>query len=75
MVDTVKAQQYLRASVGSHALTAIIFQATAVVVTEGQAVLIKRFGRPLRATTGPATRLPDRHQTVFRIKPITRRSV
>ncbi len=51
MVDTVKTQRYLRAAVGSLALAAILFQATAVVVTEGQAVLVTRFGRPLRAAT------------------------
>lgn len=51
MVDTVKTQQYLRAVVGSLALLAIAFQATAVIVTEGQAALITRFGRPLRAAT------------------------
>jgi membrane protease subunit HflC len=33
------------------ALAAIVFHATAVVVREGQAVLITRFGRPLRAAT------------------------
>jgi membrane protease subunit HflC len=37
--------------VGSLALAAIAFNATAVVVREGQAVLITRFGRPLRAAT------------------------
>jgi modulator of FtsH protease HflC len=33
------------------ALAAIVFQATAVVVGEGQAVMVTRFGRPLRAAT------------------------
>lgn len=51
MVDTVRLQRWLRAVVGSAALAAIIFQATAVVVGEGQSVLITRFGRPLRAAT------------------------
>ena len=51
MVGTVKTQQRLRAVVGSLALIAIFFQATAVVVGEGHAVLITRFGRPLRAAT------------------------
>lgn len=36
---------------GTVALTAIVFHATAVVVREGEAVLITRFGRPLRAAT------------------------
>jgi modulator of FtsH protease HflC len=48
-----RAQRWLRAVVGSLALTAILFGATAVVVREGQAVLITRFGRPLRAATQP----------------------
>ncbi|HUK35732.1 MAG TPA: SPFH domain-containing protein, partial [Vicinamibacterales bacterium] len=46
-------QHRLRAAVGSVALMAIVFYATAIVVTEGQAVLITRFGRPLRAATQP----------------------
>jgi len=37
--------------VGSLALAAILFSAMAVVVREGQAVLVTRFGRPLRAAT------------------------
>lgn len=49
MVDTVRLQRWLRAVVGTAALAAIVFQATAVVVGEGQSVLITRFGRPLRA--------------------------
>jgi modulator of FtsH protease HflC len=53
MADTVKAQRWLRAIVGTLALGAILFHATAVVVGEGQAVLITRFGRPLRAATEP----------------------
>jgi membrane protease subunit HflC len=44
-------QRWLRAVVGTLALVAIVFSATAVVVKEGQAVLITRFGRPLRAAT------------------------
>jgi membrane protease subunit HflC len=47
----VSTQQRLRAVVGTVALAAIVFYATAVVVKEGQAVLITRFGRPLRAAT------------------------
>ena len=53
MADTVRAQRWLRAIVGTLALGAILFHATAVVVGEGQAVLITRFGRPLRAATEP----------------------
>jgi membrane protease subunit HflC len=37
--------------VGSLALAAIVFYATAMVVGEGQAALVTRFGRPLRAAT------------------------
>ena len=51
MVDSVKTQRWLRSIVGSLALLAIVFSATAVVVRQGQAVLITRFGRPLRAAT------------------------
>jgi modulator of FtsH protease HflC len=53
VANTVKAERWLRAAVGSVALLAILFQACAVVVGEGQAVLITRFGRPLRAATRP----------------------
>jgi membrane protease subunit HflC len=51
MVDAMRTQRWLRAIVGTLALGAIVFFATAVVVREGQAVLITRFGRPLRAAT------------------------
>jgi membrane protease subunit HflC len=53
MADAMRTQRWLRAVVGSLALAAIFFQATAVVVGEGQAVLVTRFGRPLRAATQP----------------------
>jgi membrane protease subunit HflC len=49
--DPAKVQRWLRAIVGSLALAAIIFQSSAVVVTEGQTALITRFGRPVRAAT------------------------
>jgi membrane protease subunit HflC len=51
MDAAMKAQRWLRAAVGTLALAAILFSAMAVVVKEGQAVLITRFGRPLRAAT------------------------
>ena len=51
MVDSLKTQRWLRAVVGTLALAAIVFHAAAVVVGEGQAVLITRFGRPLRTAT------------------------
>ncbi|HTS31337.1 MAG TPA: protease modulator HflC [Bryobacteraceae bacterium] len=47
----MRTQRWLRAIVGSMALAAIVFHATAVVVTEGQTALVTRFGRPVRATT------------------------
>ena len=53
MVDSLTTQQRLRAVVGSLALAAIVFYATAMVVGEGQAALVMRFGRPLRAATQP----------------------
>ena len=50
MADAVSSQQrWLRGIVGTVALLAIAFYATALVVHEGQAVLVTRFGRPLRA--------------------------
>lgn len=51
IADPARVQRWLRAVVGSLALAAIVFYATAVVVSEGQAVLVTRFGRPLRAAT------------------------
>ena len=53
MVESVKTQRWLRAVVGTLALAAIVFEATGIVVGEGQAVLVTRFGRPLRAATQP----------------------
>jgi membrane protease subunit HflC len=47
----VSRQRRLRAAVGTLALAGIVFHATAVVVREGEAVLVTRFGRPLRAAT------------------------
>ena len=52
MADEVRSQRWLRAITGSAALLAIAFSATALVVHEGQAVLVTRFGRPVRADTG-----------------------
>ncbi|MDR3606256.1 MAG: protease modulator HflC [Oligoflexia bacterium] len=46
-------QQRLRAIVGALALIGIFFQATSVLVKEGSAVLITRFGRPIRTATEP----------------------
>lgn len=51
MADAMKTQRWLRGIVGTLALAAIAFQASAVVVGEGQAVMVTRFGRPLRAAT------------------------
>ena len=51
MVDAMRTQRWLRATVGILALAAIAFHATAVIVTEGQTALITRFGRPVRAAT------------------------
>ena len=53
MADTMKTQRWLRGIMGSLALAAIIFYATAVIVGQGQAVLITRFGSPLRTATEP----------------------
>jgi membrane protease subunit HflC len=46
-------QRWLRASVGTLALGAIVFYATAVIVREGEAALVTRFGRPLRVAAEP----------------------
>jgi membrane protease subunit HflC len=51
VVDPMKMQRWLRAGVGILALAAIILSATAVIVRQGQVVLITRFGRPLRTAT------------------------
>lgn len=51
MGDPLNTQRWLRASVGTLALAAIVFYATAVVVREGEAVLVTRFGRPLRVAS------------------------
>jgi membrane protease subunit HflC len=51
MDRSLRTQRWLRAAVGLLALLAIAFSATAVIVQEGSAVLITRFGRPMRAAT------------------------
>lgn len=48
MADALRTQRWLRALVGTVAVLAIVFHATAIVVREGEAVLVTRFGRPLR---------------------------
>ena len=53
MGEAMTMQQRLRAVVGTVALLAIVFYATGIVVSEGQAALITRFGRPLRAASSP----------------------
>ena len=51
MGDSMNMQRWLRAIMGSLAVLAIAFSATAVVVREGHAVVITRFGHPLRTAT------------------------
>ena len=53
MGDPLRTQRWLRAVVGTLALLAIVFHATAVIVTEGEAALVTRFGRPLRIASRP----------------------
>jgi membrane protease subunit HflC len=53
VVDSLKAQRWLRATVGLLAIMVIVFHAMAVVVKEGEAVLMTRFGRPLRVGLEP----------------------
>jgi modulator of FtsH protease HflC len=49
--DALNTQRWLRAVVGTLAVSAIGFYATGVVVREGEAVLVTRFGRPLRVAS------------------------
>lgn len=60
MVDSMKVQRWLRTIMGALALLAIILSATAVVVREGTAALITRFGHPSRVamTAGLHWKLP-----------------
>ena len=51
MDRALKTQRWLRAVMGSLALLTIFFSATAVVVREGEAVIVTRFGHPLRTAT------------------------
>jgi membrane protease subunit HflC len=51
MAAEVNKHRGLRLAVGLAALVAIGFYASVLVVQEGQAVLVTRFGRPLRADT------------------------
>ncbi|MFO1011587.1 MAG: protease modulator HflC [Planctomycetota bacterium] len=48
----MKSQRWLRGIVGTAALVAIVLSSISLVVHEGQAVLLTRFGRPVRADTG-----------------------
>jgi modulator of FtsH protease HflC len=60
MADEVRSQRWLRIVVGTVALLGIAFYSTALVVREGTAVLVTRFGRPVRAeaTAGLHWKLP-----------------
>jgi membrane protease subunit HflC len=53
VVDALIAQRWLRAVVGTLAIAAMAFYALAIVVREGEAVLVTRFGRPLRIAETP----------------------
>ncbi|HEY4002283.1 MAG TPA: protease modulator HflC [Candidatus Xenobia bacterium] len=53
MADEVKTQRWLRMVLGVVALLAVAFRATAMIVQEGRAVLVTRFGRPVEAATNP----------------------
>lgn len=53
MDHALTAQRWLRAIIGSLALAAILFSAAAVVVREGEAIVVTRFGRPLRIAVAP----------------------
>src|ERR1700730_18351660 len=60
MADALTVQRWLRAVVGTLAIAAMSYHASAVVVREGEAVLVTRFGRPLRiaSDTGLHWKLP-----------------
>jgi len=60
VVNAMRTQRWLRAAVGTLALAAIVFNATAIIVTEGQTALVTRFGRPIRtaAAAGLHWKLP-----------------
>jgi membrane protease subunit HflC len=66
---SITAERRLRAVVGIIALATIVFSATAVVVREGEAVLVTRFGRPLRAAMTPGLhwKLPWPIDQTFRL--------
>lgn len=49
MDNPLRVQRALRATMGVLALLAIVFSATAIVVRQGNALLITRFGHPVRA--------------------------
>src|ERR1700730_17261404 len=53
MADALTVQRWLRAVVGTLAIAAMAFYAMAIVVREGEAVLVTRFGRPLRIAETP----------------------
>ena len=49
MASEMRIKRRLRLCVGAVALLAIVFSAVVVVVREGQAALVTRLGRPVRA--------------------------
>ena len=53
MANALNLQRWLRALVGSLALVGIAFHASSLVVREGEAGLVVRFGEPIRATLTP----------------------
>ena len=53
MASALRRQRWLRGVLGTLALAAIAAQSSAIVVREGRAALINRFGRPLRTATTP----------------------
>jgi membrane protease subunit HflC len=53
VADALTVQRWLRAVVGTLAIAAMAFYAMAIVVREGEAVLVTRFGRPLRIAETP----------------------
>ena len=53
MASALRTQRWLRGVLGTLALVAIAAQSSALVVREGEAAVITRFGRPLRTATKP----------------------
>ena len=57
MGGSLNVQRWMRTTLGALALLAILFSATGLIVREGSAVLVTRFGHPVRSDTEPGLHL------------------